>query len=179
MRRLTQTFATVSILLFLIPAAGCRKPRKTQEKVILDDTSGILSVIHASDARAAVQLLRGFHQLENNAWRWTAGEFAVALKPPGAAAKNGARLVLKFTAPETVLAQLKAITISAKVNGTPLPSKTFTQPGEQTYDQEVPAAALDADSVTVTFKLDKFIPASDSDQRDLGVIMTLVGFEAK
>jgi hypothetical protein len=31
----------------------------------------------------------------------------------------------------------------------------------------------------VEFALDKFLPSSAQDARDLGVIMTIVGFEAK
>ena len=175
-RRLAALLA--ALILALAATQGCRKPKK-KEPVALDDTSGILSVIQASDPRATVQLLRGFHELENNAWRWTAGEFAVALRPPSGAAQKGARLILKFNLPENVLAKLQNVSISAKVNGADLAPQTYSTSGPMTYDREVPAASLNAESVTATFKLDKFIPANESDQRDLGVIMTLVGFESK
>ena len=182
MRRLNGNARAATALLAVLTAIGagaCRKPKAKQDRVVLDDTAGILPVIHASDPRAAVQLLRGFHELENNAWRWTTGEFAVALHPPNGAAQKGARLLFKFTLPDGAVAKIKSVTLSAKVNGVDLAPETYSKPGDFTYDREVPASALNADSVTATFKLDKFIAANDGDQRDLGVIMTLVGFESK
>ncbi len=136
-------------------------------------------MVNAADPRTASQLVKGFHTVEQNSWRWTAGDFAVALKPPAGAAQKGATLTLKFVVAEAVLAKLKTMTLSASVNGVQLAPETYTKSGEYTYARDVPATALQQPSVTVEFKLDKFLPASPADQRDLGVIMTLVGFEAK
>ena len=35
------------------------------------DSTQLSSAINVGDPRAAIQLLRGFHDIENNAWRWT------------------------------------------------------------------------------------------------------------
>ncbi len=136
-------------------------------------------MVNASDPRTAGQLVKGFHSVEQNAWRWTTGNFSVILKPPAGAAQKGATLILKFVVADAVLDKLKSMTLSASVGGQKLPPETYTKGGEYTYTRDVPSSALQQDTVSVDFALDKFLPASPQDARDLGVIMTMVGFEAK
>ena len=107
------------------------------------------------------------------------GQFTVALRPPRNAALKGATLHLKFTIPEAVVAKLKTMSLSASVNGTALSPETYTQPGEFDYSRDVDPKLLTGDAVNVDFTLDKFLPAGMVETRELGVIATSVGFEAK
>ena len=77
MRRLT---AAAVLLLALSPGCKKRDPIKTEPT----DESGatLRPVIKMSDPQAAIQLLKGFHDIEQSAWRWTASQFVVALKTP-------------------------------------------------------------------------------------------------
>ena len=50
----------------------------------------LLSTVHAADPKSSIQLIKGFHGVEQNSWRWTMGRFAVTLKPPIGAAEQGA-----------------------------------------------------------------------------------------
>ena len=83
-----------------------------------------------ADPGSSLQLLRGFHSIEGNAWRWTARTFALTLRPPVGGATNGGTLVAKFSIPDTVISRVHRMTLSAKVNGTELPSETYTKAGE-------------------------------------------------
>ena len=69
--------------------------------------------------------------------------------------------------------------LTASVGATKLKSETYAKPGAYTFTADVPAELLTKDSVTVDFALDKSIPASAADQRELGVIATSVGLESK
>jgi hypothetical protein len=164
-------------MLALAPV-GCKRKKK-RGRVVEDEPTGLATMVHAADPRAAVQLVKGFHSVEQNAWRWTAGSFSATLKPPAGGAQKGATLQLKFVVADAVIDKLKSMTLSAAVNGVKLDPETYTKAGEYTYSRDVPAAALQGEAVTVDFTLDKFLPASAQDARDLGVIMTMVGFEAK
>jgi hypothetical protein len=136
-------------------------------------------MIQVADPRAEIQLIRGFHPVEQNAWRWTEGSFAASLRPPLGASQRGALLVLKFTIPDVALQKLKTIRLSASVNGLALPAEEYSKPGEYTYSRDVPATALAAQAVPADFTLDKFIPPSASDERALGIVVSAIGFEAK
>jgi hypothetical protein len=180
MRRtgLSRRSATALVVCLLIN--GCkRRNRKIRVEQTEEDSATLASVIHMSDTRAAPQLLKGFYGIEEKSWRWTMGQFAVALRPPRNAALNGATLHFKFTLPEAVLAKVKTVSLSASVNGTPLSRETYTQPGDFDYSRDVDAKLLAGDAVNVEFTLDKFLPAGSVETRELGVIATSVGFETK
>jgi hypothetical protein len=106
-------------------------------------------------------------------------QFSVLLRPPRTAAAKGAVLQLKFTIPEVALSKMKALSLSAYVNGTALTPESYTQAGEFIYSRDVPANLLVGDVARVDFSLDKTIPPSAADRRELGVVVSLVGFQPK
>jgi hypothetical protein len=174
---LSRRSATHLVVCLLV--TGCKRRRKIRVEQTEEDSVTMASVIRMSDPRAAPQLLKGFYGIEEKSWRWTMGQFAVALRPPRNAALNGAVLHFKFALPEAVLAKVKTVSLSASVNGAPLSRETYTQPGDFDYSRDVDAKLLAGDAVNVEFTLDKFLPAGSVETRELGVIATSVGFEAK
>lgn len=179
MRRLVLRFSYLFLIALLVAGVGGCKRKKKPQATVEEGQVGLLTMVHAADPRGEVQLVRGFHAVEQNAWRWTAGSFSVTLKPPAGAAQKGAVLQFKFVVPDVVINKVGAVTLSATVDGDKLAPETYSKSGEYSYTRDVPASALQNEAVNVEFALDKFMPASDQDQRDLGVIMTMVGFEAK
>jgi hypothetical protein len=136
------------------------------------------SMVQANDPKASKQLVQGFHEVEQGRYRWTMGHFSVSLRPPLHASERGARLILKFGVPEPVIAKLKSIKLSASVDGLALPEETYSKPGVYVYARDVPAQALGKRMVAASFALDKWLPPGDPDRRELGVVVTAVGFEA-
>ena len=173
---------TVSVLLcaaLVAGGTGCKREKKTRVEATDEAGPTLAAVVNMADARASVQLLKGFHDVEGNAWRWTMGKFSVTLRPPLNASQKGATLVVKMSIPEAIIGQVKSTTLTANVNGAAIAGETYTKAGEYTYSRDVPASALGADAVTVDFALDKFLPPGLADQRELGVVVSSIGFEAK
>ncbi len=159
---------------------SCRAPESAPVETIEEPAvSELAPMVHAADPKAAFQFVKGFHEIEQNAWRWTMREFAVTLRPPAQAAEKGAVLRLKLTVPEPVIARLKMITLTARAGGTALAAESYSKPGDYVYTREVPASALAGDAVSVEFSLDKALPPGEVDQRELGVVVTSVGLELK
>src|SRR5438874_696322 len=159
--------------------AGCKRAKKTRVEAT-DEVGAVMeSVVNVADPRASAQLLKGFHGVEGNAWRWTMGKFSVTLRSPLNASQKGATLVVKLSIPEPVIKNVKSTTLTANVNGAPIPGETYSKPGDYVYSKDVPASALGADAVSVEFALDKFIPPGAVDQRELGIVVSSIGFEAK
>lgn len=165
--------APTAVLLLL--AACSRSSEPTPVAAPPEQLSGPASVVHAADPKAAAQLLQGWHGVEQGSWRWTQKQFSVALKPPGGG--QPATLQLKFSLPDVLIQRLQSITLSATVNGTPLPPQTYQQAGAQVYTQSVPGAALVGEAVRVDFTLDKALAPSDADHRELGVVVSSVSLE--
>jgi hypothetical protein len=151
------------------------KPRFTEEEA----SPRLAMAVRVADPGTASQLVSGFYEIEHDAWRWTAGKFSVRLRPPRQASKKGATLQLKFSVPDVAIAKLKAVSLDAALDGTALGRETYKQAGELTYSRDVPAHLLTQNSVEIDFSLDKVLPATPGDKRNLGVIVTWVGFEPK
>jgi hypothetical protein len=180
MRRLISKVPAILLVLAvgLIPSA-CKQKQKARVEATDEAPGAIASQVNVADPKAAPQLLKGFHDTEGNAWRWTKGKFSVTLRPPLNALQKGATLVVKFAVPDVVIQRLQSLTLSANVNGASIPGETFSKPGDQVYSKDVPASALSGDAVTVEFSLDKFLAPGAVDRRELGIVVSSIGFEAK
>lgn len=165
-----------SVLLAFVAFApvGCRRKKKVSAR-----EDGLASVVNVANPADSAQLVRGFSNVEADAWRWSTSKFSVVLRPPAGAAQNGAKLELQFTLHQTVVSKLGAVTVSATVNGTPVAPETFSQAGDFTYSHEVPASALGSDVVTVEFSTDKALPPTGLDKRELALIVKSIGLVGK
>jgi hypothetical protein len=103
-----------------------------------------------------IRLLSGWHEIENNAWRWTKREFEAVIDNAG----DATTLELRFRSPGDV-------TVQAELNGTQLPSLTFPGAGDHTYRQPATGAAR-RNHIRVTLSR-----AMDIGGRELGVIVVL------
>ncbi len=83
------------------------------------------------------QLLAGWHKLENQAWRWTARRFSMALEETGT-------VTLRLTAPDFLPAP---VALTAASNGVPILRRVFPRPGNHDF-------TFHADAGTVEFELD-------------------------
>jgi hypothetical protein len=88
-------------------------------------------------------------------------------------------LELRLTVPQTSIAKLGSLTLTATVDATALAPETYSKAGDYTYRRDVPANLLAGDAVRVDFQLDKAIPPGDVDQRELGVVAASVRLVSK
>jgi hypothetical protein len=150
---------------------ACRH-KKPPAQQIVEETTRVPTTVQIGDPRAAGQVVSGFYEIEDKAWRWTGKQFVVELGTPLGAAGRGATLDLYFTIPPVVIEKNSSITLSASVDGNVLPPETYTKPGEYVYKRDVPSSLMNADSVRVAFELDKTMTPGAADARVLGVIAT-------
>jgi hypothetical protein len=175
---------TFPVVVLAFALAGCTRSEKTEPPKAVEIPSGaapaaLASTVHTRDPKSATQLVSGFYDVEENAWRWTAKKFAVALHPPAGSAQNGALLEMVLTVPPPVTEKLGNITLTPSIGGTTLPPATYNKPGQYVLRDEVAPALLKTDPVEVDFQLDKAIPPGDKDLRELGVVVTSVGLRSK
>jgi hypothetical protein len=170
------------LALALLAAAaltGCKRSAHDAQALIPEASGPLLSEVSVSDPAASAQLVRGFYGLEGGAWRWTAKQFEVALKPPAGAAENGAKLNFHLNVPDAILAKFGPVTLNAAINGVALAPETYSKTGNYVYARDVPAAALQSDAVVVQFSSDKGIAPSADDLRELALISVSIGLEPK
>jgi hypothetical protein len=162
----------------LVALAGCKRARHDPNALVPERNAPLASVVNVNDPATAAQLVRGFHAVEAGAWRWTAKDFEVALKPPPGAAEKGARLVFRLNAPAAVISKFGAITLKASLNGLQLAPETYSKPGDYVYTRDISANALKGDAVVAEFHSDKFMAPSPADARELAVIAVSFSLES-
>ncbi len=169
---------SLSLTLLLIPlmlaAPGCKRRNRSSGQTQL-----LASSIYAGDPNVAGHFAKGFYEPEQGAWRWTGKEFAVDLSPPLHSDQKGAQLVMKLAVPDAVIQKLTSLQLSAAIQGYKLEPQIYTKPGQYTYTRDVPADKLQSDAVRIDFALDRALPPTDADKRQLGIIVSEVGLVAK
>ncbi len=168
-------------LVALLLLGGCRQKRDLSQYTQEDPKSGLVSSLNVGDAKLAGQLRGGFHQVEAGGWRWTAGKFAVELRPPFASQTRGAILRLTGNLPEVLFAKTGPIEISAKLNGKALGSQAYRTAGEVAFATDVPAALMGAEEIVVEFATNKPLEPNTfpNDGRELGLIVSNITLETK
>jgi hypothetical protein len=164
------------LALAVLLVCGCRN----KDRVHVETDEGpprMVAMIAMSDEKSSPQLLEGFYGLEDKSWRWTAGHFGVLLSTPPRAVQDGAVLKIQLSIPKPLIDRVKTTTLTAELGGTTLSPESFTQAGSFVFLRDVPAKLLGEDSVRVNFSLDRFLPAGTLDGRELGLVVTSIGFE--
>jgi hypothetical protein len=163
--------------------AGCNRAHKVTVRETVEETpdeNGVpMATINMGDPKQEQRLVSGFYGIEANAWRWTAKDFTVSLRPPAGSAAQGARLIFALSIPQATVDKLKSVTLSASINGTALAPETYTHDGQYEYKRDVPPDLLKGGAVRVEFHLDKSMPPAGADARELGVVARSVGLESK
>ena len=164
------------LTLFLIPllvlAAGCKSRNRSSQTLRA-------STVFAGDPGVESHFAKGFYGVESGAWRWTSKDFAVDLSPPRHADEKGAQLTVKLAVPDAVIQKLGSVQLSSSIQGATLAPETYTKPGSYTYTRDVPADKLQNDTVRIEFALDHALEPTDTDRRQLGIIVSQVGLVAK
>jgi hypothetical protein len=122
----------------------------------------------------APEKLDGFYPPEPGGWRWTKRQFAVIFAGSGAA-----RLVLQVYVPDVSTQKLGQVTLTARLGVHDLGPQTFRQSGQYRFEREIPAAWMTPGGNRFDFALDKALPPSAADARELGIVVASVGLEAK
>lgn len=172
MRRLGTARLAAMLALLSIAAIvdGCRRRDPIQLEETQEGPVELQSAIKVADPRTATQLLKGFHAIEHQAWRWTAGRFSVSLKPPPGAAKQGGKLTAELVAPEALISRVGSTSISASIKGTPVGTASYNKAGDVSFSADVPPALLAGEAVIVDFAVGKPLPAGSVDGRELGIV---------
>jgi hypothetical protein len=169
---------SLMLIALVLAPMGC-KSKKVRVGSTDEETPKMQSVLNMGDPKIEPQLVTGFHGIEAAAWRWTERQFTVALRPPFGASQKGAKLTVKLTVPPVTIEKLKSISLSASAGGSALPPETYTTPGDYSYVRDIPASVFTGETVRVDFLLDKAMPPSGADRRELGIIVLNIGLESK
>lgn len=165
--------------------ANLTRQSKPQSAIITNgDVAQTQPLVHSAsfamrNVDGARQLAGGIYAVENNAWRWTAGDFGVVLATPRGASARGAHLIFAFNIPDVIIRRIGPVTLSAYVNGAEVGARTYSTAGAQSFSAIVEPALLKSSPVGVDFHLNKRIPRGVLEGRELGVVADDVFLETE
>ena len=132
------------------------------------------SYVNTADVRARPQLLSGWHAIEDGAFRWTEREARAVLLAPQ---DSPADFELRLFFPENHMRRAGGpVIVSVLIEGALFAQETYDRPGPYTLRRPVPPGTLAGPSVNVTLRVDRAVPPSDTDKRELGAVVQGFGF---
>jgi hypothetical protein len=135
------------------------------------------SRITTGDPRCAAQL-DGFHQIEEEGWRWSSKKFAATLGMPARRQAGGLQLILSFYLPDTLIRKLGPVTLTARLGGGVIARQVYSQPGARQLAARLDGVILDPRRNTFQFELDKCVGPTPDDKRQLGLIVSSIAINA-
>ena len=133
-----------------------------------------MSQLNLGDVRSKAQLGSGWYGIEEGGWRWMSKQAEAMLRVPAEAAPVFETQL--FFPPGFMERAGGAVTVSVMLDGRLLTRETYLKPGGYRLAKFVPRDQLIAPNVRVTFQLNRAMPPSASDQRELGVVVSRLGF---
>ena len=115
-----------------------------------------------------VDLLEGWYDADGQSWRWTAGKFSAGIPQES---KNARKIAIELYIPPLLMEQFESVTLSATIGAHQLEPMTFKAEGEYEYVRALPQTGTDQ---PLHFQLSNFIPASEMDNRELGLIVASI-----
>lgn len=171
----------IPAICLVLAGTACRG--KHQKVYIEDDEKADdalpVSAFKMGDPAASRQLIGGFYSVEGKSWRWTARDFVISFRTPPGATTRGAIASLEFVVPDVAIQKLSAVHLAAAVRGKEVAAQQYTAPGSYTFKAEIPGESCGSADTVIDFHLDKAMPPSAGDGRELGVIATAAALRTR
>jgi hypothetical protein len=135
-----------------------------------------LSYLNLGDIRSKAQLRAGWYGIEDGGWRWMSKRAEAVLRVPADVAP-GFEIQLFFP-PGFMQRAGGPITLSVLLDGHPLARETYREPGGYRLAHTVTRELLTRPTTLVTLQLDRTVPPGESDRRELGTVVSRLGFVA-
>ena len=134
-----------------------------------------LSYLNLGDIRSKAQLRSGWYGIEEGGWRWMSKQAEAVLRVPAEAAAFEIQL---FFPPDFMQRVGGPVTVSVMLDGRPLTAETYPQPGGYRLAKALARGQLAAPMARVTIQLDRAAPPGERDRRELGAVVSRLGFVA-
>jgi tRNA (mo5U34)-methyltransferase len=118
-----------------------------------------------------VRPVSGWHEVEQDAWRWTRKRFSLELVLPKDEPVR--EFALKFTVPEVVISGSPSVRVTCDIGGEKAGSITCDSPGTIEFRGVFPESALARPAIALDFEVESSF-TSPGDERELGILVPLL-----
>ncbi len=158
----------------LVPLGSDRPTAASARSATAPVSDPSLSYLHLGDLRARHQLLGRWYPIEDGSWRWMSKEAQAVLRTPE---ESPVSFELRLYFPENHMKRVGgSVAVSVLLENELLVEKTYRAAGAYTIRQPVPAGSLPHPVTRITIRLDRAVPPTGEEQRELGAVVLGFGF---
>jgi SAM-dependent methyltransferase len=117
-----------------------------------------------------LELLEGWHHVEESGWRWTERRFAV--RATGRGVKHS-RMAMRLYAPPALIEKFGRVSLRAKIDGVEVEPLVMREAGIHHLVRKI---AMPSEVTSVTFELDNALGVDAGYSRELGIIVASLEF---
>ena len=133
-----------------------------------------LAYLHAGDLRVRPQLLGRWYPIEDGGWRWIGKQAQAVLLSPG---ESSVDFELRLYFPEDHMKRAGGpVTVSVLLEDNLLVEKTYSEAGAYSIRQPVTTGSLPHPATRVAIHLDRVVPPTGEEERELGAVVLGLGF---
>jgi tRNA (mo5U34)-methyltransferase len=118
-----------------------------------------------------VRAVAGWHEVEQDAWRWTMKRFSLEVVLPKD--QPAREFALKFTVPEVVISSSPTVRVKCSIGGDSAGAITCDSPGTIEFRGVFPESALRKPEIALDFAVESSF-TSPGDEREVGILVPLL-----
>jgi SAM-dependent methyltransferase len=118
-----------------------------------------------------LDLLEGWHHVEDSGWRWTERRFAA--RATSRVGMKHSSIEMRVFAPPLLLEKFGSVTLRARIDDAEVPPLVMTEAGIHVFVRKIPRPA---EVTSVVFELDTVLGVGEGYSRELGIIVALLEF---
>jgi tRNA (mo5U34)-methyltransferase len=145
--------------------------KASSDPVSLDHDERAFCLLKSHYGCEHLELLDGWHHVEDSGWRWTEKKFAA--RATSRTGMKHSRISMRVFAPPLLIEKFGRISLQAKIDDTEVQPLVMREPGIHLFERRIPKPL---EVTTVAFSLDNVLGPDQAYSRELGIIVASLEF---
>jgi SAM-dependent methyltransferase len=141
------------------------------DPVSLDRDERAFCLLKSHYGHQHLDLLEGWHHVEDSGWRWTEKQFAARAR--SRVGMKHSRVAMRVFAPPLLVEKFGGITLRARIDDVEVQPLVMTEPGIHLFVRNIPKPS---ETTSVVFQLDNVLGVEAGYSRELGIIVASLEF---
>jgi len=145
--------------------------RAASDPASLDHDERAFCLLRSHYGCRHLDLLEGWHHVEDTGWRWTKRQFAA--RATSQLGMRHSRITMRLFAPPFMIEKFGSLTLHAKIDGAEVQPLVMRDPGVHVFVRKIPKPS---EVTLAVFHVDKVVGPDAEYSRELGIIVASLEF---
>jgi SAM-dependent methyltransferase len=145
--------------------------RAASDPASLDHDERAFCLLRSHYGCRHLDLLEGWHHVEDTGWRWTKRQFAA--RATSQLGMRHSRITMRLFAPPFMIEKFGGLTLHAKIDGAEVQPLVMRDPGVHVFVRKIPKPS---EVTLAVFHVDKVVGPDAEYSRELGIIVASLEF---